>query len=175
MYVNLILGAVALAAIWGLLYRLLVKPDAAVKSLDPAAILAQELEERRGREEGSKAAFERMRDSAARQLVPVMDALAAMRTAMPPEQQAMNCLTWNEGGDGVLHVAIRKNEQQKEPRAFFISWRLKDVDLQALASDSKTLPQGYYTMREGMEREETLPDLNAVVRRLAGTIADELA
>lgn len=175
MYINLLLGAVALAAIWTLLYRLLVKPDAAVKSLDPAAILARELEERRNREEGAKAAWERMQASAAQQLVPVIDALVAMRTAMPPEQQAMNCLAWNEGDDGVLHVAIRKNEQQEEPRTFFISWRLKDVDLQALAADSKALPQGYYTIREGMDREETLPDLNAVVRRLAGRIADELA
>lgn len=175
MYINLILGAVALAVIWTLLYRLLVKPDAAVKSLDPAAILARELEERRDREEGAKAAFERMRDSAAQRLVPVMDALRAMHTAMPPEQQAMNCLAWNEGDDGLLHVAIRKNGEQETPRTFFISWRLKDVDLQELAADTKALPQGFYTIREGMEREETLSDLNAVVRRLAVIIADELA
>ena len=175
MYINLILGIAALAGIWALLYRLLVKPDPPAKALDPAAILARELEERRSREEETKAAWERVQDAAAQQLAPVIEALSAMQNAMSAEQQDMGCLTWNKGEDGVLRVDIRKNALQETPRTFFVSWRLKDMDLRAVSLPHLTVPQGYYAVREGMEREAPLADLNAVVRHLAGLIADELA
>ncbi len=172
MYINLILGAVALAAVWMLLYRLLVKPDTPEK-LDPAAILAQKLEERRAKEESAQAAWERIRDVVARKLEPVEEALNAMFRAMPQEQQNLPSLAW-EQQDGVLRVSVRKSARH-EARELFVSWRLKDSDLRAPLPEQLDDTRGFYAVREGMERERPLPDVNALVRHLAAVIADELA
>jgi hypothetical protein len=171
MYINLLLGAVAVAGLIMLLHRLLVRP--AGQEEDPAALLGKELEERRRRAEATEQFWEQAQRYAAEQLSPVAEALSAMQPLMA-EKSREGRLEWDEK-DGRLCVRIHRNAGTEHPREIVIHWRMPDMDMRAAPSAGNAAFRGVFTVCDGGGRETSYPDRAAFLHFLAVAIADEIA
>ncbi len=177
MYINLVLGAVALFAVWLLLRKLLVKeePPKPAKVDDAATILAAELQKRQAKDAAASSAegsaFELVRDAAAARLEPVVGALEDMHSSLPEENR--DRLSWQDNGDNLLvHMA---GTAQKADHSLRVAWRLPDMDLDA-AKESLDRGRGLYVLRDmHSKKEESVGDLKECVRRIAVFIAEALA
>ena len=173
MYINLILGGIALFAVWLLLRKLLVREDAPAGSDvvgDAAKMLEAELQKRRagGADPHKDAAFfERMREAAAEHLRPVAQALGEMHSALP--QQIPDTLRREEKGDSLdNHIA---GTPQKADHSLCVVWLVPNLNLDDPRSGS-----GVYVLRDmHSKQEETAVDLKDCIRNVAAFIADALA
>ncbi len=178
MYINLILGGVALFAVWLLLRKLLVKEDPpalagrAGEVENAAKILEAELQKRQARDAaGGDGVFARMRGAAAEHLKPLAAALEDMRSSLPEESRGR--LHWEDNEDSLLiHMT---GTAQKADQSLRVAWRLPDVSL-GDAEGSLSGGKGVYVLRDmHSKKEEAAENLTECVRRVAAFIADALA
>ena len=165
MYINLILGAVALAVIWFYVRKLFTKDNELSQS--PAELLESELKRRREKERETAHAFERLKDAGKRRLESVVEALAEMRAAMP--QDAAERLSWRNG-DGSLIIFMHGREE--EPRSLEVSWKIPELDLAAAAKHADAMPGEYVLRYAGNAREERASTLDACMRHITSFIVD---
>ena len=170
MYINLILGAVALVLVWLFLRKLLVRDD--VLKENPAELLEQEIAKRRAREEETAQAFERLRDRAKTRLRPVAEALAALQAALPGKTR--NALSWEDAGESlVIRMHTGDNGGDAEKNAdLTVTWRVPELDLRLAAKYSDDIPGVYVLRRSDTGKEESIVALDACVRYITSFIVD---
>lgn len=172
MYINLILGGIAVVVLWLYLRRMLVRDD--VLREDPAELLEKEVSRRRAREEDAARAFERIRDTGRERMRPVAAALAAIQTALPKMAEApKKTLSWDDEGD-VITVRMRAGEDA-EDASLAVSWRVPDLDLQRAARLAGGLPGVFILKRSDSGQEEQIENVDACVRRITSFIVDFMA
>lgn len=169
MYVNLVLGAVALVVLWLYLKKLLVKDDALSES--PAKLLERELARRREREKETEKAFERLRDVAIARMRPVAQGLEELRAALPEETQA--ALSWEDDEDSIT-IAMHAARAGKEEKAvaLVVAWRAPDLDLRLSSASADNIFGHYALKRSDVEGEEKTDGLDACMRRITSFIVD---
>lgn len=169
MYVNLILGAVALVVVWLYLKKLLVKDDTLTES--PARLLEKELAKRREREEERNRAFERLRESAAVRMRPVVSAMEELRDALP--EKARNTLSWEDSGDALL-IRMREGTPEEGGGAVSlqVAWRMPEIDLRRAAALGEDMPGVYVARRSDVLKEENFATLDACMQYVAAFIVD---
>ena len=173
MYINLILGAVALVVIWLFLKKILVKDD--VLRETPAELLEKEVARRRAQEEEAARAFDRLRDKGKDRMRPVVSALEEMRSAMPSlAGGAQKALAWDDAGDSVM-IRIQGSEEGEAENSLAVSWRIPDLDLQKAARFGDDLPGVYILRRSDTGQEEAVSTLDACVRGITSFIVDFMA
>lgn len=176
MYINLILGAVALVVIWLFLKKILVKDDALRET--PAELLEREVARRRAQEEEAARAFERLRDKGKERMRPVVSALEEMRSAMPSLAgdggAGRKALVWDDAGDAVM-IRIQGTEEGEAENSLAVSWRVPDLDLRKAARFGDDLPGVYTLRRSDTGREEAVSTLDACVRGITSFIVDFMA
>ena len=175
MYINLILGAVAVVVLWLYLRKLLVRDDAL--SENPAELLEKELARRRAMEAEAGRAFERMRDMGKERMRPVVAALAELRAAMPSVSSAKSAermLAWDDEGDTLI-VRIRDAGGVEDVANLSVSWRVPEFDLQKTSRYGADLPGVFVLRRSDSGREESVPGLDACVRSITAFIVDFMA
>lgn len=177
MYINLLLGAVALVVLWLYLRKMLVKEDTLREA--PADMLEKEVARRRAREAATARAFERLRDIGKERMRPVVRAVAEMRSAMPRTAgighgKARRELNWDDEGD-TLHLHIRESESAEDVASLSVSWRVPDLDLREAALPGGE-PAGVYILRRsGAGGEERAENLENCVRAITSFIVDHMA
>lgn len=174
MYINLLLGAVALIVLWLYLRRMLVKEDSLPEP--PADMLEKEVARRRAMETDSARAFERLRDIGSERMRPVVRAVAELRSAMPRaagtgHEKMQRELDWGDEGD-TLHIRIWENEGANEVAALSVSWQVPDLDLRKAAVPGSGLTGVYVLRRSGSGGEERAETLEACVRSITSFIVD---
>lgn len=168
MYINLVLGAVALIVVWLYLKKLLVKDDTLSES--PARLLEKELARRREQEEEKSKAFERLRDLSVVRMRAVLAALEELRAALP--QEAQDALSWEDEEDRLI-VSMRGVSAGDDPSASLeVSWRIPALDLRKAASVGDDFPGVYVVKRSDTAREESLSTLNGCMRYITSFIVD---
>lgn len=176
MYINLILGAVALVVVWLFLKRILVKDDALRET--PAELLEKEVARRRAQEEEAARAFERLRDKGKERMRPVVSALEEMRSAMPSlaggAGAAHKALAWDDAGDSVM-ISIRGSGEGEPENSLAVSWRIPGLDLRKAARFGDDPPGVYILRRSDTGREEAVSTLDACVRGITSFIVDFMA
>lgn len=176
MYINLILGVVALVVVWLFLKKILVKED--VLRETPAELLEKEVARRRAQEEEAARAFERLRDKGKERMRPVVAALEEMRSAMPAlagaAVEAQKTLTWDDAGDSVM-ITVQAREEGGAANSLAVSWRIPDLDLQKAARFGEDFPGMYVLRRSDTGREEAVSTLDACVRGITSFIVDFMA
>jgi hypothetical protein len=176
MYINLLLGVVALVALWLFLRKVLVGDDALREN--PAELLEKEVAKRRSMEEEAAGVFERLRDRGRERMRPVVSALEEMRSALPSfaggDAAARKGLAWDDAGDSVL-IRIRGKEDGGTQNSLTVSWRVPDLDLRAAARPDAAVPGAYVLRRSDTGREEAVSSLDACVRGIASFLADGMA
>lgn len=170
MYINLILGAVALVIVWLFLKKLLVREDVLKES--PAALLEREIARRRAREDTTEKAFERLRDKAKSRLRPVAEALMALQAALPGTTR--NALSWEDTGASlVIHMHAAGHDAEAEKSAdLTVTWRVPELDLRAAAQGGDDIPGVFVLRRSDTGKEESLAALDACVRHITSFIVD---
>ena len=173
MYINLILGAVAVVVLWLYLKKLLVKEDAL--SEKPADLLEKEVAKRRAMEEDTARAFQRLRDLGKERMRPVVAALTEMRSAMPMVAgNAEKALFWDDDGDSIT-IHMRGSDDAHPDASLIVSWRVPDLDLQKAARFGDELPGLYVLRRSDSGQEESIAGLDACVRYITSFIVDFMA
>ncbi|SBV98399.1 hypothetical protein KL86DPRO_11383 [uncultured delta proteobacterium] len=176
MYINLILGVVALVVVWLFLKKLLVKDDTLREN--PAELLEKEVARRRAQEEELARAFERLRGKGKERMRPVVAALEEMRSAMPSlagsAGAAQKALDWDDEGDSVM-IRVHGREEGDAASSLAVSWRVPDLDLQKAARFGDDLPGAYILRRSDTGREEVVSTLDACVRGITSFIVDFMA
>lgn len=163
MYINLVLGGIALVVIWLYLKKILVKED--VLKENPADLLEKEIARRRAKEEEAAKVFERMRDRTKARLRPVAEALEPMRAALP--EAAREALFWEDAGE-TLTISMRGKEKDA---SLTVAWRIPQVDLRAIAAYDNDA--GVYVLRRSdTGKEESVASLDACVQRITSFIVD---
>lgn len=171
MYVNLILGGIAVVVLWLYLRKMLVRDD--VLREDPAALLEKEVSRRRVREEDAARAFERIRDAGRDRMRPVAAALAAIQAALPRMAEApQKTLRWDDEGDAIV---IRMRGEDAGDASLAVSWRVPDLDLQRAARLGGELPGVFILKRSDSGQEEQIENIDACVRRITSFIVDFMA
>lgn len=168
MYINLVLGAVALIVVWLYLKKLLVKDDALSES--PARLLEKEMARRREREEEKNKVFERLRDLSVTRMRAVLRALEELRAALPPEEQGT--LFWEDGGENLTIFMRGAADDGEHAASLTVSWRVPDLDLRKAASVGGDLPGVYAVRRSDAAKEEYLPTLDGCMRYITSFIVD---
>ena len=181
MYINLVLGVVALVVLWLFLRRLLVREDAPEDALreSPAELLEKEVARRRAAEEENARVFERLRDVGRERLRPVVAALGELRSAMPAvvgetPAHARKILSWDDNGDSIF-VRVLEEEGGRERASLAVSWRVPDLDLQKAARYGEELPGMFVLRRSDTGAEERAPTLDACMRDITSFIVDFMA
>ncbi len=170
MYINLLLGLVALVVIWLYLKKLLVKEDALREP--PAELLEKEVARRRARETAAGRTFDRLRDSGRERMRPVVEALAEMRSAMPAMEGGSQAeLAWDDEGDSVV-VHVRGALDACKSASLSVAWRVPDLDMGKAAQFEEEPPGAYVLRRSDTGREERIPTLDACVRSITAFIVD---
>lgn len=173
MYINLLLGFVALVVIWLYLKKLLVREDAL--SENPAELLEKEVARRRAKEEAANKTFERLRDTGKERMRPVVEALAGLRSAMPSVGGGIRSeLTWDDEGDSVS-IHMQSTTDAEKCASLAVSWRVPDLDLEKAAKAGNDLPGIYVLRRSDSGQEERIPNLDACVRSITAFIVDFMA
>lgn len=177
MYINLLLGAVALVVLWLYLRKMLVKEDTLREA--PADMLEKEVARRRAMEADSAKAFERLRDTGEERMRPVVRAVAEMRSAMPraagtAPEKAQRELDWDDEGD-TLHIHIRENGNADDVAALSVSWQVPELDLREAALPGGELAGVYILRRSGSGGEERAKNLESCVRAITSFIVDYMA
>ncbi|CAK7060565.1 MAG: hypothetical protein DELT_01415 [Desulfovibrio sp.] len=165
MYINLILGAVAIGVVWFYLRKLFVKPGELSSS--PAELLESELERRREKEREATQAFERLRDAARQRVALVASALQEVRAAMPEE--AAGRLSWTEEDDSLV---IQMHGKDGTPASCTVLWKIPDLDLRAAAKHAREMPGEYVLRFATPGGEERATSLDACMRRITSFIVD---
>ena len=168
MYINLILGAIALVVVWLYLRKLLVKDDALSES--PAQLLEKELARRRETEDKNAKAFERLRDISVARMRPVASALEELHAALPLETRGF--FSWEDDEEKLVVSMCNVAEEDEQAVRLTISWRILDIDLRKAASVDVDLPGTYVAKRSDGAREETLPSLDACMRYITSFVVD---
>jgi len=173
MYINLLLGLVALVVIWLYLKKLLVREDTLSES--PAEILEKEAAKRRARKEAVDKTFDRLRDTGMERMRPVVEALNEMRSAMPSVEGGSQVeLIWDDEGDSVLiHMRVVSDEQRSACLA--VAWRVPDLDMEKAAKFGETLSGVYILRRSDTGQEERCQNLDACVRSITAFLIDFMA
>ena len=177
MYINLLLGVVALVILWLFLRKLLVKEDTLRES--PAELLEKEVAKRRALEEEAERAFERLRDIGRERMRPVADALVALRSAMPSvvgakAEDIHRALTWDDNGDSIF-IRIVGEDGVKEEASLAVSWRVPDLDLQKAARYGEDMPGTFVLRRSDTGNDVSMTGLDACVRGITSFIVDFMA
>ena len=173
MYVNLLLGLVALVVVWLYLKKLLVKED--VLRENPAELLEKEVARRRAREDTTGKTFDRLRDTGRERMRPVVEALVQMRSAMPAVAGGSQPeLSWDDEGDSVT-IHARSTADNRESASLTVSWKVPDLDLEKAAKFGEDLPGVYILRRSDSGQEERVPGLDACVRSITSFIVDFMA
>lgn len=167
MYVNLILGAVALVVVWLFLKKLLVGDD--ILKENPAELLEQEVAKRRAREEEAARAFERLRDRAKNRLRPVAEALESLRAALPGKTG--DALSWEDTGDSLI-IHMRNGGEAGKNADLTVIWRVPELDLRAAAKRGADIPGVFVLRRSDTGEEESVAALDACVRAITSFIVD---
>lgn len=171
MYINLILGGIAVVVLWLYLRRMLVRDD--VLREDPAELLEKEVSRRRAREEDATRAFERIRDTGRERMRPVAAALAAIQTALPKMAEVpKKTLSWDDKGDAII---IRMRGEDAGDASLAVSWRVPDLDMQRAARLAGGLPGVFILKRSDSGQEEQIENVDACVRRITSFIVDFMA
>ena len=174
MYINLVLGAVALVIVWLCLRKLLVREDALKER--PAELLEREIARRRAEEEAGAKVFERLRENEKRRLRPVAEALADMRSSLSPQtgEALSSAMSWEDAGDVItIHMRGRPREQEGERAAsLVVFWRSPDLDLRAVARYGDDLPGCFVLRRSDVGKEETVANLDACIRAITSFLVD---
>lgn len=160
MYINLLLGAVALVAIWLWLRKLLVRDD--VLRDAPAAILEREALSRKA---GVRLAPEK---SEKERLRPVIDALEQMRSALPQVAEGMGApvrrsFSWDDAEDAV-RIWIHEAGNDGDMAVLTVIWREPDGGG----------PGAYILTRSDTGEEERRNSLDGCVRAMSSFIVDYL-
>lgn len=172
MYINLLLGAVALVVLWLWLRKLVVRDDTLRE--DPAVMLEKEVARRKALENRAAAAFERLRDVGKERMRPVAAALDVMRAAVPvPEDgtPARRVLAWNDEGDTIL-VRVSEAGSGDVVAELSVAWRVPEVDLGPDAAPVDAAPGGYVLKRSGADTGEHADSLDACVGMITSFIVD---
>lgn len=174
MYINLILGAVALIVVWLYLRKMLVKDDDLRET--PKELLEKEVARRHAAEVEAGKAFERLRDTAKERMRPVAAALAEMRAAIPSVAgeetgSPQKVLTWDDNGDTIL-VRVRANGASEDAATLSVSWRTPEMDLRRAAGFGDLASGVYVLLRSDKGGEETVAGLDACVRSMTSFIVD---
>ena len=176
MYINLMLGGVALVTLWLFLRKILVRDDALREN--PAALLEKEVAKRRSREEEAAGVSERLRDRGRERMRPVVSAREEMRSALPSlagdAVAAHKKLAWDDAGDSVI-IRMRGQENAGTERSLAVIWRVPDLDLRAAARPGGDLPGVYVLRRSDTGLEEAVSSLDACVRGITSFLADCMA
>lgn len=177
MYINLILGLVALIVVWFYLRKMLVREDDLRES--PTELLEKEVARRRAAEAEAEKVFERLRDAAKERMRPVAAALAEMRAAMPSVAgdkagSPQKLLTWDDDGDTIL-VRVRESGASEDAATLAVSWRIPEMDLRRAAGFGVPMPGVYVLRRSDRGGEDTVAGLDACVRAMSSFIVDFMA
>lgn len=172
MYVNLILGGIALLVLWFYLRKMLVRHD--ILREDPAELLEREVAKRRAGEEDAAKAFERLRDAGRERMRPVAAALGAIEAAMPKLAGVpRKTLRWDDNGDSII-IRMQGGEDG-EGANLAVNWRVPDLDLQKAARLGGDLPGVFVLKRSDSNQEEQIENVDACVRRITSFIVDFVA
>lgn len=172
MYINLVLGAVALAVVWLFLKKMLVREDELTVS--PSELLEKELAKRRERDEQAAAVFERLRDIAVQRMRPVADALEEMRAALPEGDRER--LSWDDGGDTIVIRMLAAGSGPNSPAnsdsqggrpALTVTWRAREV---VIGGQGTAAGGGEFLLRRDGRSEEAVPTLDACARAITSFI-----
>jgi len=177
MYINLLLGAVALVVLWLYLRKMLVKDDSLREA--PAEMLEKEVARRRAMEADSARAFERLRGIGEERMRPVVRAVAEMRSAIPRaagtgNEKAQRELDWDDEGD-TLHIRIREADSAEDMAVLSVSWRVPELDLREAALPGGELAGVFVLRRSGSGGEERAENLESCVRAITSFIVDYMA
>lgn len=166
MYINLILGAVALGVVWFYVKKLFAGNDKLSES--PAELLEAEMKRRRGKERETEAVFERLKDAGKQRLDMVGSALEELREALPGE--ARNRLSWFRE-EGSLVIAMRGVDGASS--SVEVSWNVPELDMGRAARGAGM--SGEYVLRFADPlREESAATLDLCMRRITSFIVDIL-
>lgn len=165
MYINLILGVVAVAVIWFYVKKLFAKDDGL--SQNPAELLESELRRRREKERETARAFERLKDAGTRRLTQVAEALEELRAAMP--ETAAKRLSWRHEGDA---LTITMHGPDGAARTLDVLWKIPELDLAAAANHADSMPGEFVLRPAGEGREERMETLDACMRHITSFIVD---
>lgn len=165
MYINLVLGAVALAVVWFYLKKLFSKEDELSHS--PAKLLENELQRRREKERETVRAFERLKDAGTKRVASVAKALDEMRAAMPEEAQKR--LEWRQDDD---RLVISMTGRNTDTHSLEVFWKIPDLDLAIAAKRAENM-HGEYVLRPAANgREEREATLDACMKHTTSFIVD---
>lgn len=165
MYINLILGAVALAVIWFYVKKLFTKADTLSQS--PAELLESELQRRREKERETADAFERLKDAGVKRLSSVAGALEEMRAAMPAT--AAERLAWRQEADSLI---ISMQGRDDAVRFLEVFWKIPDLDLRAAAKHAAAMPGEFVLRCAEKDGEERAASLDACMKYITTFIVD---
>ncbi|MCC8194896.1 MAG: hypothetical protein LIP28_09660 [Deltaproteobacteria bacterium] len=185
MYVNLLLGAVALVVLWLYVRKILVR-DGKSDGRDgidalrerPVDLLEKEVARRRAAENETSRVFERLRDTGTEHMRTVVAALDEIYAALPSViggscPDSARRLRWEDAGDSVT-VRIRAADG-KDEATLVVSWRIPDLDLRNPGQRDGGLSGEYFLRRSDAGREERIPDLEGCIRAITAFIVDFMA